>query len=155
MQIENQSHPNYITYQDWVTIKTANLTYGYKNFCADDIDGVCVYYDQNGDYMDWLKIREFENRYPSYVLVPKFFWEAHKDIIHDEYMPGINIQERLKVLEEYKEYHFNQMQNIDNMVFRCDITPRAEQIPLLDGLVAHFNNHKRIRGVVAAAPGFG
>lgn len=151
-----QNHPNYITFQDWVTLKTyCNLTYGYHNFNADEIDNVCVFYDEKEEYFDWVKNREFEEREPSYVLVPKFFWEAHKDTIPEEFMPQIRVQERLQQMEAYRKHYYELMTQREEAIYECDVIPRPEQVPLLDGLVEHFHENERIRGVVAAAPGFG
>jgi len=137
-----------ITFQEYISIKQyGNLDKDYPKV-SEFLDNACVFYDSNQEFFDWFKVREFEHKDPAYVLVPKFFWEFHKnipDMIHVESDP---LKNYFAGVQDHPVF-----QPAD--AFECPATPREEQVPLIEKITKEFQSTQRVNGIISAAPGFG
>jgi len=152
--------PNIITYNEWQFLKQfASLTKGFKGFLEEELDEAVVFYDEEKNYLDYLERKKIENIIPAFVLLPRFFWETHKDTIPDEFSPTLNIKEKLNELNTVRDYKFyfesrrlveeHPMKLIDGFELR------PEQKPVIDFFINELNENNRLRGVLQAAPGVG
>ena len=151
--------PNVITFTEWQGLKQyGDLTKGFQKFNPEDLDEICVFYDADMNFLDYIERRKVEDIYPAFVLLPRFFWEQHEDTIPDEFMPGLQMQERLKELKEsYREYWVSLQNNAvsGNHPMKCDAEPRPEQVEPADFLLNEMQEHHKLRGVFQAPPGAG
>ncbi len=150
---------NVITFTEWQGLKQyGDLTKGFQKFDPEDLDEICVFYDADMNFLDYIERRKVENIYPAFVLLPRFFWEQHEDTIPDEFMPGLQMQERLKELHTWsRENRFMLESRVLTEVKLCELTkePREEQVEVLQTMYDHLNDCKNIHGIVQAIPGFG
>jgi len=148
--MENTRPPNIITFKQWLAIKHyGELTKGFKNFNADDIDEICVYYDKDHKWIDYIERRKVEDIYPEYVMVPRFFWESHQDTIPDDFIDGINVKELISDLD------VKGINIVSDNPIKVIATPRKEQLPLLEAIQDIITQKKEIHGILQASPGFG
>jgi len=141
---------NFIPYQTWWDIiNRSNISAGEKDFDSKVIHTIANYYDENFKYLDMEKIQEFESTTPSWVLVPKFFWleNFHK---FDGLEAYIDYKPRL-VQYQKQPISLNEMQNI----YTCNITPRPEQVPMIDTLMDYRTGDELFRGILQATAGSG
>lgn len=137
---------NLIKFQDWGKLKNEiNINAGISSFSKDDIDKVCTYYDENLKFFDWVYDREFVETEPSFVLLPKRFFEYHNNQI-------TSIPEMI-----YVPFEPNQNPNPNKpKSFFSSIKLRDEQIPILDHILNIFNTPSAsVNGIISAAPGVG
>ncbi len=151
--------PNLITFQEWNTLKQyGKLTDGYRGFVPEDLDQIVVFYDQDLNYLDYLARREIEELWPSYVLVPRFFWEEHQERIPQEFLPGLRIPDRQGIYNNWaREIRFRREARYLNeeYLFDCNLVPREEQVPALEFLAQEFKERGNLRGILQAPPGVG
>jgi superfamily II DNA or RNA helicase len=151
--------PNLITFQEWNTLKQyGNLTKGFKQFPVEELDDIVVFYDENKQYIDYLARKEIENIIPSYVLVPRFFWDQHLESLPTEYLPDLKVHERIKIYSDFhRESRFRReaMYLNDSYYFDCTMTPRPEQEEPLEFLAATMKENDTLRGVLQAPGGTG
>ena len=67
----------YIKYEIYQELKNSKykINQGYK-FKPEDLDQGVMYFDENEEYIDPKRF-EIENIIPSYVLLPRFFWDEN------------------------------------------------------------------------------
>ncbi len=151
--------PNLVTFQEWNTLKQyGRLTEGFRGFLPEELDKIVVFYDDNMIFMDYLERKRVENVIPAFVLVPRFFWDLHKDTIPTDYLPNLKVQERLSVQQGWnREVRFRREANYLNekYLFDCSMTPRPEQKPALDFLANLAKETGQIQGILQASPGTG
>jgi len=152
--------PNIVTYNEWQFLKQfCNLTKGYTQFSEEELDEIVVFFDEKKDYLDYLERKEIENITPSFVLLPRFFWETHKDTIPDQFSPTINLENRLKDLNTSRDYKFmfesRRLSDQHPVKLIDGFELRPEQEPVLDFFIAELNEKTRLHGVLQAAPGVG
>jgi len=151
--------PNLITFQEWTTLKQyGRLTEGFRGFIPDNLDDIVVFYDDKYQFIDYLARKEIEDIQPSFVLVPRFFWEQHKELIPVDYLPELNVAKRQKLYNDWaREIRFRRETRFlqDQFLFDCDLKPREEQVPALEFLANEFKEHNRLRGILQAPPGSG
>lgn len=151
--------PNIITFPQWNALKQfANLTKGFTKFDPEELDNICVFYDADMNFLDYLERRDIEEIFPDYVLVPRFFWDQHQETIPHEFIEGLELPERIKEIKEHENgYYFNfesrRLADIHPMI--CNAIPREEQIPVIAFFTELMQANKKIRGVLQAPPGSG
>lgn len=151
--------PNIITFTEWQTLKQyGDLTKGFNAFSPEELDDICVFYDQDMVYLDYLERREVEEIHPDFVLVPRFFWEMHKDTIPEDFMPGLKAQERYELSRgNSREAWFTLESRLlaGEKPMPSSASPRDEQKPVIDFFTDQMQINKKIRGVLQAPPGAG
>jgi len=151
--------PNLVTFDQWLFLKHhGRLTEGFSKFQAEDIDEICVYYDEDKNFLDYLERRKVEDLTPAFVLLPRFFWETHKDTIPEEFKNGLDMQGRLDELNQsYRDYWVSLQNNAvsGNHPLVCNAVPRPEQEEPLAFLLDRIQEKHSLRGVLQAAPGAG
>ncbi len=149
---------NVISFQEWQTLKQyGNITKGYSQFLEEELDMAVVFFDEKMEYVDYLERKKVEDIIPVFVLLPRFFWEDQQDRIPTDFLPHLRIQDRIKILETSRDY-WNNLQNrvlSENFLYKCDMIPREEQIPILDFFKEKMQADHKIRGILQAAPGVG
>jgi len=154
----NYDIPNIITFNEWQFLKQyANLTKGFKGFSEEELDQAVVFYDNQKNYLDYLERKEIENITPEFVLLPRFFWETHKETIPDQFSPTIKLDQRLHDLNTTRDYkfYFESRRLADKTPMTCYIEPREEQKEVLKFFIKELNENSRLKGVLQALPGFG
>ncbi len=150
---------NLITFQEWVTLKQyGNITKGFNEFAKEELDGIAVFYDKDMVFLDYLERREVEEITPAFVLLPRFFWEKHRDTIPAEFIPGMRIDDRIQILNHRSSEYWVTLQNralADIDLLKCKATPREEQLPALEFFQNEMQNKHSIRGILQATPGYG
>jgi len=150
--------PNIITFTEWQTIKQyGNLTKDFKNFNTEELDNIVVFYDNNKNYIDYLERSKIEKIIPSEVLLPKFFWEKHLENIPIDYLPEININDRIEMLNKNHKIVSDRLFYRPNTLIPLgeDKKPRDEQIEIIKIMNELIISKNRINGIVQAIPGFG
>ncbi len=149
---------NVISFSEWVTLRQhGNITKGIAGFLDEELDESVIFFDDKMEYLDYLERKKVENITPSFVLVPRFFWEDKRENIPEEFLPSIRIQDRIKILDTRREYwstlQARALAEIDTI--KCKATPRPEQEPVIDFFREEMQSNQNIRGVLQAPPGAG
>ncbi len=150
--------PNVITFQQWQTLKQyGNITRGVHNFSPEDLDQLVVFFDNKMEYIDYLERVKVENITPGFVLLPRFFWEHQRDLLPEDFLPGMKIPERVQLLNTTREYWANLESRAlaGTDLYKLEVEPREEQKPVLNFFQERMQNKHRIRGILQAPPGTG
>ncbi len=150
--------PNVITFNEWQTLKQyGNITKGTVGFIPEELDEAVVFFDEKFQFLDYLERKKVENLTPTFVMLPRFFWQDRAEFIPEEFLPGLRIQERIQLLNTSREY-FAGLQNralAEVDLIKCTLTPRKEQIPVIDFFREEMQDRHVVRGILQAAPGAG
>lgn len=151
--------PNVVTFEDWNTLKQyGQISKGFDKFAKEELDDVCVYYDSEMQFIDYLERREVEEITPAFVLLPRFFWEHHLDTLPLDYIPHMKVQDRIKILNHIESGYWTNLQGRASVgldLLKCKATPREEQKPALDFFIDKMQTEHKFRGILQAAPGVG
>jgi len=154
-------HWNMINFNEWQALKQyGDLTKGFKGFVPEELDEICVFYDEDYNFLDYIERKKIEDITPAYVLLPRFFWEQHQELkgsICLDALPSLKYKERIDLLhtEEKAHWLFLQDRTLGEPLFESSIIPRKEQVEPVNFFIDSIQEHHRVRGILQAAPGVG